>query len=487
MKAQFDKSKEKTKLLEEAVNSSTVCLAKWYHANIYFQTGETHSCYHPSPHAIDVEKIKVNPAALHNTDIKMDERKEMLNSKRPAGCQYCWNIEDMGESFISDRHVRTESLYNQERQQELKDLKEHPEVIPSYIEISFGNECNFRCGYCHPKASSRYLNEIKEFGPYDMVKNHRCDIDWFKIYKEEENPYLDAWWKWWDQIQNQLKILRITGGEPLIQKSTYKLLDSLYQNPKPHLELNVNSNLGSAEAIIKRFCGEIKKLLSEKKISKFKLFTSIDTWGPQAEYIRNGLKTELFERNLKYYLENTDSPVTFMMTFNIFSIPNFDVILKKILEWRKQYQWSYKDQFHRIRFDISYLKEPLQYDIQILPKEMFIPKMEQHLKFIHDNMDDNNKATFTFMEYQNFRRIVEYMKTTPYSEERIQEGRKDFWNFFREQDRRRGTDFVATFPEMRDFFGICEVAAKVVAPPTAEVTPKILTEHLTGSIEPVEG
>ena len=331
MKEHYDSYREKTKSLESMVRSPSVCLAKWYHSNIYFQTGETHSCYHPSPHAISAQEIKNNPAALHNTSEKLKERRDMLKGERPKGCQYCWNIENLGESFISDRHIRTGSLYSEERAKALQTLGEHANVVPDYIEISFGNECNFRCGYCHPKASSRYYNEIKEHGPYTMVSNHRCDIDWFKIYHEENNPYLEAWWAWWAQIQDQLKILRLTGGEPLIQKSTYRLLDSLQENPKPHLELNINSNLGSAAGIVERFCQKVEGLVSQGKIKNFKLFTSLDTWGPQAEYIRNGLNLDLYEKNLKYYLEHTKSPVTFMMTFNIFSIPNFESLLKKVL------------------------------------------------------------------------------------------------------------------------------------------------------------
>ena len=45
-----------TKLTDE-IFSPTFCFAKWYHANIYFQTGETHSCYHPAPHKIDTQAI----------------------------------------------------------------------------------------------------------------------------------------------------------------------------------------------------------------------------------------------------------------------------------------------------------------------------------------------------------------------------------------------------------------------------------------------
>ena len=222
--------------------SPTFCLAKWHHVTLYLQTGETHSCYHPAPHKIDLAELKKNPSALHNTSIKKQERKEMLEGVQTKGCQYCWNIENMGLDYISDRHIKTASIFTEKRYKQIVDNPWDKNVKPEYIEISFGNECNFKCGYCHPKHSSSYYKEIKDHGPYDMVKNHRNDIDWFKIYEEETNPYVEAWWRWWPEVRKTLTILRITGGEPLLQASTWKLLDDLVVNPLPNLELNIKEN-----------------------------------------------------------------------------------------------------------------------------------------------------------------------------------------------------------------------------------------------------
>jgi len=38
--------------------------------------------------------------------------------------------------------------------------------------------------------------------------------------------------------------------------------------------------------------------------------------------------------------------------------------------------------------------------------------------------------------------------------------RADFWRFFQEHDKRRHTDFLTTFPQMRDFWQECEYHAK---------------------------
>jgi hypothetical protein len=429
-------------------------MAKWHHTTIYLQTGETHSCYHPAPHKIPLDEIAVDPSVLHNTKEKISQRAEMMQGDKPAGCQYCWNIESLGEEYISDRHERNASIFTEQR---LAAIKANPlaPVNPQYIEISFGNECNFKCGYCHPKHSSSYYKEIKDHGPYTMVKNHRNDIDWFKIYEEETNPYVEAWWRWWPEVSKTLTILRITGGEPLLQSSTWKLLDDLLINPLPDLELNINTNFGVKPILIDRLVEKINNLIANGCIRDFKIFTSIDTWGAPAEYIRTGLDLAVWERNLDTYLTKTALPVTFMCTFNILTVPNFQSLLEKILEWRGKYNGYEQNKWQRIRFDTPFLKEPLQYDMNILPKDEFMPYMRSHLDFILANLDDKNRSKFNDLEYEKFLRVVKYMESAIYTLERLKEGRRDFFNWFKEYDSRRGTDFIKTFPELEDFYYEC--------------------------------
>jgi len=433
--------------------SPTFCMAKWHHTTIYLQTGETHSCYHPRPHKIPLNEIAIDPSALHNTEQKKLERLEMLNGEKPSGCQYCWNIETLGEDYISDRKERNSSIYRPDRFEQIKNGDWNQNINPEYIEVSFGNECNFKCGYCHPKHSSAYYKEIKDFGPYDMVKNHRNDIDWFKVYEEETNPYVEAWWRWWPEVSKTLNILRITGGEPLLQQSTWRLLEDLDKNPKPNLEVNINSNFGIKPILMERLVERVNKLLSEKKIKTFKMFTSLDTWGKPAEYIRTGLNLEVWEQNFHTYMSKTNLPLTFMITFNILTVTNFQDLLEKFLEWRKIYKHQ---SWATVRFDTPYLKEPLQYDMNILPKDKFMPYMYAHLEFIKNNIDDKNVEKFNSLEYEKFRRVVDYMESTVYSKEKLKEGRRDFYNWFTEYDRRRGTDFVSIFPKMIEFYNSCK-------------------------------
>lgn len=437
--------------------SPTFCLAKWHHVTMYLQTGETHSCYHPAPHKIPLSEIADNPSALHNTFQKKLERKDMLEGNKPEGCQYCWNIEAMGEDYISDRHIRNASIHTEERFDQCANGAWNQNINPEYVEVNFGNECNFKCGYCHPKYSTRFFNEIKEHGPVTSVSNHRCDIDWMKLYqREDENPYVDAFWKWWPELKKTLNILRVTGGEPLMHVSTWRLLEQIDKDPLPYLELNINSNLGVKSAMVDRLSIAVEKLKTENKIKNFKLFTSIDTWGPKAEYIRTGLDLELWETNFHSYLTKTTSPITFMITFNILSVTTFKSLLEKILQWRSQYQWYDDIKSHRVRFDTPYLRDPLQYDMNLLPKEEFMPYMKESLKFIEQNIDDTAGNKFTTVEYEKFKRVVDYMETTNLPREKLVVGRKDFYNWFNTLDQRRDTKFLSMFPEMADFYKLCE-------------------------------
>ena len=445
------------KIKIETEVGSTFCLAKWHHVTMYLQTGETHSCYHPKPHKIPLHELINNPSALHNTEQKKTERKLMLEGKKPSGCQYCWNIESMGPDYISDRHIRNGSIFTEERYEQTVKGPWNQNINPEYLEINFGNECNFKCGYCHPKYSSRYFNEIKEYGPVTTVANHRCDIDWMTLYqREEENPYVDAFWKWWPDLRKTLNIMRVTGGEPTMHRSTWQLLDTLEQDPAPWLELNINSNLGTKTILFERLSDTVKKLCDTKKLKSFMLFTSLDTWGPKAEYIRTGLDLELWEKNFHTYLTKTDSPISFMITFNIFSVTTFTSLLQKLLEWREQYPWYNHRNSHRIRFDTPYLREPIQYDMNILPKEDFMPYMYASLKFMQDNVDDTASNKFTTIEYEKFKRVVDYMAETVYSENKLIEGRRDFYNWVNELDERRDTDMLKIFPEMLSFYKLCQ-------------------------------
>jgi hypothetical protein len=94
--------------------SPSFCGAKWYNATIWLGSGMTTSCHHPPAHRVDINKVRDNPKLLHNTPQKKQDRAKMVAGERPAGCEYCWKIEDMGRDAVSDR-VYKSKIYSTSR------------------------------------------------------------------------------------------------------------------------------------------------------------------------------------------------------------------------------------------------------------------------------------------------------------------------------------------------------------------------------------
>lgn len=422
------------------------CAMKWLHQTLYLHTGDNHSCYHPRPHHIELDEIAVDPSALHNTSWKKQQRKTMLEGGRPDECYYCWNIEDLPGEHISDRMIHSSSDFSEPLIEKLAELPWDAPVNPRYLEVSFGNGCNYRCGYCCPQASTMWTEEIKKHGNYDLTYN-QYGIEFMNngtyYGPKDENPYIEAFWKWWPNLKNDLHTLRITGGEPLMNPGAMQFFDLLEDEPAPHLEITLNSNLGVTFDRVDRLIERVTSLVKQKKIRKFSFFTSIDSWGEQAEYMRTGLKCDHWERNMIEVIK-AGATVNLMCTYNVLCVTNFQQLLEKVIEWRKKFG------FESVSFDTPYLKEPPHWMINILTDD-FIVHQARQLQFIVDN----NKW-FTDVEYEKMLRVTDYMKENPVSEEKIQAGRRDFYSFFKENDKRLGTNLLKTFPEYTEFYNLCK-------------------------------
>jgi organic radical activating enzyme len=425
------------------------CLAKWHMVTIHLHTGDNHSCYHPSMHRVSVEEIKENPAALHNSKYKKQQRKAMLEGERPPECSYCWALEDVNQ--ISDRHLRSWEFENARPSiTTVTNLPWDADVYPRYMELSFGSECQMKCMYCAPTISSAWEAEIKKHGEYPLEympnrRQYAINPKGRPVYKEEDNPYIDAFWKWFPECYKNLETLRVTGGEPLLSSNFVKMLDYIEANPRPDLQFAINSNMSVPQRNLDKFIERAKSLKENNKVKEIVLYTSVDTWGDQAEYIRNGLDLERWEYNVHRYLKEVpDGKLGLMITVNFLSIFNFEKLLDKILELRKMYNTRFNN---RIQVDTPYLLEPPHLSLQIA-NDAHIARLYSAIEYMKTHVNNLDFRKFNSTEFSKFERVAKWAEDNRYSDDRLLMIRRDFVAFINEHDKRRGTSFLTTFPEI---------------------------------------
>ncbi len=438
--------------------SPSFCLAKWLQVTIHLQNGQTHSCHHPKTHRVPDHELQKNPSALHNTTKKMLARKEMLEGLRPSECEYCWNIEDAHPENLSDRSIKSAQIWSYPRMNEVKQSAWSDFVNPSYVEVSFGNECNFKCAYCAPHISSSIMKEVKEFGPYSAQAGFSIDVlkeqGLFPYGKDENNPFVDAFWNWWPDLVHELKVFRITGGEPLLNQNTFKFLDMLKTKPMPGLTFAVNSNLGVPKPTFEKFLVDVKEIVKNKRVKEFQLFTSVDTYGSNAEFVRFGMNYKNLIENMTQFLETIpECELIIMCAFNAFSVVNFSSFLKDVSELKSKYLDSQGKT--RVTLDIPYLKDPTFLSCYVLTQD-FIGYVERDILYMKThNIDANGVEIYYQTEIAKLERIHQWMSSLEENEHR-DNTRRELSVFLDEYCSRKGINHKDYVPEYESFISYCK-------------------------------
>ena len=108
--------------------------------------------------------------------------------------------------------------------------------------------------------------------------------------------------------------------------------------------------------------------------------------------------------------------------------------------------------------DSSYLRFPSHQTVQVLPdkwtKNIF--EQAQLADYLSIPSFEHKYVGYSDIEVQKIKRIWDWrMATWEQKEEQVRQQRYNFGKFFQEHDKRRGTDFCKTFPELADFYNDC--------------------------------
>lgn len=426
---------------KEAIDSvsDSFCAAKWYNATIWLSNGRTASCHHPIAHSIPVESIQKNASALHNTEYKKEQRRLMIAGERPQECSYCWRVEDNNDPTIFSDRIYKSHIYSIEDMGRLKTLPHSENIDPKTLEISFDNLCNLSCTYCNPEFSSTWSTDIKVNGKYNNLLTpggstytHSSEYT-LPINSKEENIYIEKFFEWYNtSLKDSLQELRITGGEPSRSPHFWKLLD---QCTDAKFDFAVNSNLIMSES-------RLDSLINAAgRFKKFDLYTSCESYGKHAEFVRHGLKYDLWKNNLITFATKAKfNSLHIMMTISALSVWTIVPFMQDVLEIRKQLKNKYLGSL-----SLNILRFPSFQSINIISQPYKIQLADDLEKFV-----EQEKEILSASESNQILRVASYLRNVDKSYEdtdTIETKTNDFVNFVNQYAERRSMQVENYLPE----------------------------------------
>lgn len=416
---------DKTELTDteqyQLTESDTFCMMPWVHLHA-FPDGRAYPCclsdyWHP------VGDLRKNTMAeVWNQEPMRQMRVNMTNDKSCKECTKCYEQEKHGGfSMRNDSNRNYGHLIK-----ELKHTQEdgtHDEFKIRYWDIRFSNLCNFRCRTCGPIFSSNWYNDhVKLFNKVpdvlgrDMERIEYAGGDEDAIEKQmiEHIPYLEQ--------------VYFAGGEPLIMKEHYTLLEKLIELGKTDIRIQYNTNFSELHFKDKHV------LEYWKHFKNVSVGASLDGMGPQAELIRKGTDWNQVLDNRARMLEEVPH-VDFYVSSTISSI-NVLHVLKFHREWARLGLIQPKD------WNVNICQSPEWYRVDIFPEEfkqrVIYPAYEEHIAWL-EPQDNINRAT------SGYKSILNLMKSNNNEKE---------WNKFKIEmytlDKLRGENYLELFPEFKE-------------------------------------
>jgi radical SAM protein with 4Fe4S-binding SPASM domain len=391
-------------------DSKTFCIYPWIHLHTY-PTGEAYPCCHGEM-AYPVGNCRTNTLDEIWRDKPMDQlRDNMLNEVASPACNRCYEQEQSG--FFSGR--RSANKHHGHHVKRLND----PEFRMTYWDIRFSNLCNLSCRSCgHIFSSSWYQDQAQLAGgtwkQHNQALNYagRTETDMW----EQLIPHLDY-----------VEQIYFAGGEPLMMKEHYNILDELEQRGRFDVRLIYNTNFTQIKLKDRTVFDYWRKFKSVA------VGASLDAMGPRAEYIRKGTDWAVVESNRRQMMETCPevdfyiSPTLSIM--NAMHLPDFH------RDWVDQGLLKPQD------LNVNILQDPAYLRIDIAPaeyKEKLLKKYQEHVEWLRP-LDPLQRATVGFESAMKFMMVTDNSKLIP-----------KFWEKTFALDRIRKESVLDTIPELDD-------------------------------------
>ena len=204
-----------------------------------------------------------------NNDNYKELRRALANDERPERCAVCWHNEDSG--IVSNRQQWEHDNWNTFADKISVNDDYSVNNPPYWVELKVSNFCNLKCIMCSTHSSYKRVADL------DIISKYTKDGYETRLLRPTDLfASLNEWPELWDHVHT----LQFTGGEPIINKEHYDLLEGIPTEAKKRIRLRYASNLSYIK--FKKY--DLIKIWNEFKHVNIKV--SMDGVGDVYNYIR---------------------------------------------------------------------------------------------------------------------------------------------------------------------------------------------------------
>jgi hypothetical protein len=252
-------------------------------------------------------------------------------------------------------------------------------------------------------------------------------------------------------LADNLEEIRITGGEPLMAPGVWKLFEWFRDNQqrvmnRPDgkvMRFAINTNLVPSDEIMD------KLIQLSHFIPHLEIYTSCESFGQHAQYIRDGFDWNKWIHNLqRLHNESNVKKTHMMMTINSLCLASIVPFMDQMITFKQVY-----DSMFPI-MTLNILRFPSFQSCVVLPDHIR-EKYKNELQIWLNNQIQMNlhnskgEPLLHNMEREHVQRLIDYLdvvKTPHRYMSDIEVTRRDFKQFYYQYDIRRGKNFRTTFP-----------------------------------------
>lgn len=395
------------------IKDNVFCMLPWVHMHLW-PSGTTYPCCLSDPNLPVGDTQTQTLQEIWNGDQMRQLRLNMLSGNKSPECRRCYELEE------NDMHTLRLSSNENFKNHWDKVLQTESDgsagtVSLNYMDIRFSNLCNLRCRSCGPQFSSSWFEDHKATNGdpgHPKILQVRDDM---KSFIDELEPLLDA-----------VERVYWAGGEPLITKEHYNILDKWIAMGKRDVKMDYTTNFTQL-----RYKG---KTAFEywNSFDQVRVAASLDANHARGEYLRKNMDWSQVVQNRRDMIEVCPH-VYFELTptvsvYNVLNLPDFHK------------EWIEEGLLDPRNIRINILLDPTYMRLQILPEEIkdrVRKRYQEHLLYLSQfkNIDSVKQ------DYKNILKFLEIDRTNEIP----------MWKFKTQKlDNLRKENVFSVFTELKD-------------------------------------